>query len=199
MYCCGRGWIGRQKSLFFEATELNGAFKVRLDCREDHRGFFARTWCRQEFEEAGLNPNLVQANLSYNRSKGTLRGLHYQVEPYAEAKFIRCSRGSIYDVIVDLRKGSQTFMRWIGVELKAEDYTALYVPEGFAHGFQTLKDDTEALYYVSEFYTPLAERGIRYDDPAIGVTWPFEVGAISAVDESWPNFQPDRKEVSQAR
>jgi dTDP-4-dehydrorhamnose 3,5-epimerase len=175
--------------VIFTETELAGAFAVDLERREDDRGFFARAWCANEFTDHGLNPRLVQANLSFNDRKGTLRGMHFQREPAAEAKLIRCTRGSIFDVIVDLRPESPTFKRWVGVDLTAENRTALYVPEGFAHGYQTLKPDTETFYLVSEYYTPEAEGGVRWDDPAFGIEWPDPANAfLSEKDASWPDF-----------
>lgn len=179
--------------MIFTETRLPGAHVIDPQLRHDERGFFGRVWCRHEFAAHGLNPVLVQANISYNRKRGTLRGLHYQVPPHAEAKLIRCTRGAILDVIVDLRPDSATAGEWIGVELTADTRRMLYVPEGFAHGFQTLEDDTEVTYQVSEFYTPGAERGVRYDDPGLGVTWPLEVTAISEKDRTWPPLRlPDR-------
>lgn len=175
--------------MIFTETELPGAFVVDLERREDDRGFFARSWCANEFTDHGLNPRLVQANLSFNDRKGTLRGMHFQREPAAEAKLIRCTRGSIFDAIIDLRPESPTFKRWIGVELTAENRTALYVPEGFAHGYQTLEPDTETFYLVSEYYTPDAEGGVRWDDPAFGIEWPDPANAfLSEKDASWPDF-----------
>lgn len=175
--------------MIFTETELAGAFVVDLERREDDRGFFARAWCANEFTDHGLNPRLVQANLSFNDRKGTLRGMHFQREPAAEAKLIRCTRGSIFDAIVDLRPGSRTFKRWIGVELTAENRRALYVPEGFAHGYQTLEPDTETYYLVSEYYTPEAEGGVRWNDPAFGIEWPDPANPLlSEKDASWPDF-----------
>lgn len=174
--------------MIFTPMRLQGAYTIDLDKREDPRGFFARAWCAKEFEAHGLNPRVVQANLSYNKIRGTLRGLHYQIPPFGEAKVIRCTKGRLYDVIVDLRPGSPTYGKWIGVELSAETRTMLYVPELFAHGFQTLEDDTEALYLVSQVYAPGAERGIRYDDPAFRIVWPMAVHAISDKDRSWPDY-----------
>ncbi len=173
----------------FHTTKLKGACIIELDELRDERGFFARAWCSKEFEAQGLNPRIVQANLSFNEKKGTLRGMHYQVAPFAESKLIRCTRGALYDVIVDLRPGSETYRDWIGVELSAANHRLLYVPEGFAHGFQTLEDGTEAFYQVSEFYTPGAEQGLRYDDPAFGIEWPYPVSVISEKDASWPDYK----------
>jgi dTDP-4-dehydrorhamnose 3,5-epimerase len=175
--------------MIFNESELKGAFIIDLDPNEDERGFFARAWSQTEFESHGLNARIVQANLSYNKRRGTLRGLHCQAPPYEEAKLVRCFRGAIYDVIVDLRPGSPTHLEWIGVTLTAENRTMLYVPEGFAHGFQTLEDDTEVFYQVTQLYTPGAERGIRWDDPALGIQWPeVESRVISAKDQGWPRF-----------
>jgi dTDP-4-dehydrorhamnose 3,5-epimerase len=175
--------------VIFTPTELQGAVIVDLEKREDDRGFFARAWCRREFEDEGLTHRLVQCNLSYNHRRGTLRGLHYQAEPRAEVKLVRCTHGVIYDVIVDLRPRSATFMRWIGVELTAENGRMLYVPEGFAHGYQTLANGTEVFYQVSEFYTPEAERGLRWDDPAFAIEWPAANPRImSEKDRNWPDY-----------
>lgn len=175
--------------MIFTATELPGAVLVDLDTRDDERGFFARAWCRREFEENGLDPELVQCNVSYNHRNGTLRGMHFQVEPYGEVKLVRCTRGAVYDVIIDLRAGSPTYKKWIGVELTADNRRMLYVPEGFAHGYQTLADATEVFYQVSEFYSPDAERGLRWNDPAFAVEWPeADPRIISEKDQSWPDF-----------
>jgi dTDP-4-dehydrorhamnose 3,5-epimerase len=174
--------------MIFTETKLNGAYVIELDKKEDPRGFFARAWCAREFEEQGLSPRLVQANISYNIRRGTLRGMHYQMAPYGEAKVIRCIRGALYDVIIDLRRDSSTYMQWVGVELTAENRKMFYVPENFAHGFQTLTDDTEAFYLVSEFYAPGAERGIRWNDPTFGIEWPLEVAVISDKDANWTDF-----------
>lgn len=165
---------------------LGGAYLIDIDPRGDERGFFARAWCRREFEDHGLNADLKQANLSHNLHKGTLRGLHYQQAPHAETKLVRCFRGAIYDVVVDLRPDSDTYLQWAGAELTPDNMRALYVPEGFAHGFQTLADDTLVFYQVTAFYTPGAEGGLRYDDPAIGVEWPLSVSSISDKDAAWP-------------
>ena len=174
----------------FTETDLPGAFVVDLEPRQDDRGFFARAWCETEFAEHGLSTVVAQCNVSFSRKKGTLRGLHYQVAPHAEVKLVRCLRGALYDVIVDLRPASPTYRRWLGVELTAENRRMLYVPEGFAHGFQTLADDTEAFYQVSAAYAPDAERGVRWDDPAFAIEWPDAEGALmSEKDRSWPDFE----------
>ena len=177
--------------MLFTETELPGAFVIELDRRKDERGFFARAWCEEEFRAHGLDPRVSQCNVSFNERTGTLRGLHYQVEPHAEVKVVRCTRGSVYDVIVDLRPDSDTYTRWIGVELTAENRRLLYVPEGFAHGYVTLEPETETFYQVSVPYAPEAERGARWDDPAFGIEWP-EVGELvmSEKDRSWPEFRP---------
>jgi dTDP-4-dehydrorhamnose 3,5-epimerase len=170
----------------FIETKLAGAYVIEIEPIADERGFFARTWCRREFEAAGLPGNVVQANLSFNRMRGTLRGMHWQLAPHAEAKLVRCIRGSIYDVIVDLRETSPTYLQWLAVELSAEHRRMLLVPPHCAHGFQTLEDETEVFYHVTEFYTPEAECGARYNDPAFGIDWPLPVSVISKKDASWP-------------
>ncbi len=172
----------------FTETKLKGGFVIDIQKIEDDRGFFARGWCKNEFEEHGISSNLAQANLSFNRFKGTLRGLHYQASPHEEAKLVRCTKGGIFDVMVDLRKDSPTYGNWVGEELTAENHRMLLVPEGFAHGFQTLEDDTEVFYQVSEFYTPNAEQGARYDDPAFSIQWPLDVSVISDKDANWAAF-----------
>lgn len=174
--------------MHFSETRLKGAYLVDIEPREDARGFFARSWCRREFEERGLSPLLVQASVSYTRHIGTLRGMHYQAAPYAEAKLVRCTRGAIYQVVIDLRPTSATYRRWVGVELRARQYRMLYIPEGLAHGFQTLEDDVEVTYQMSEFHTPEAERGVRYDDPVFAVRWPLPVRTISDRDRTWPDY-----------
>lgn len=178
--------------MIFNETKLNGASIIEIEKLRDHRGFFARVWCQKEFEEHNLVSRIRQANVSYNKTKGTLRGMHYQVTPYEETKLVRCTKGSIYDVIIDLRPASPTYTQWFGVELTAGNYKMLYVPENFAHGFQTLENDTEVTYQVSQFYTPGSERGIRWDDPAFSIDWPIEVQVISDKDKSWPDFVHDQ-------
>ncbi len=175
--------------MIFKETPLKGAFVVELEPFHDERGFFARAFCRREFEAHGLKPEVAQSNLSFSRKRGTLRGMHYQVPPASETKFIRCTRGAIYDVIIDLRPDSPTYLQHYGVELSAENRRAIYVPELFAHGCQTLTDDTEIVYLVSEFYTPGCERGLRFDDPAFKIDWPLPVEVISEKDRSWPLFE----------
>ena len=167
-------------------TGLAGATVVDLERREDERGFFARTFCRAEFVEAGLVPVVEQANLSYNHRAGTLRGMHFQVEPATEAKLVRCTAGAVLDQIVDLRQDSPTYLQSFAVELTAGNRTALYVPPMFAHGYLTLTTDAEVVYQVSEAYQPGTERGLRHDDPALGLDWPVRVAVISDKDASWP-------------
>ncbi|MBX0328811.1 dTDP-4-dehydrorhamnose 3,5-epimerase [Oscillochloris sp. ZM17-4] len=174
--------------MFFTPTELVGAFIIDVQRFEDNRGFFARSWSPDDFESRGLSSHIAQMNLSYNRVKGTLRGMHFKHHPYAETKLVRCIRGAILDVIIDLRPESPSFKRWIGVELTDENRRALYVPEGFAHGFQTLVDDVEVMYQVSQPYMPSAEGGVRHNDPAFGITWPLEPTEMSPKDTQWPDF-----------
>jgi dTDP-4-dehydrorhamnose 3,5-epimerase len=173
----------------FHETKLRGAFIIDIQEFGDERGFFARAWCKREMQEHGLSVALAQANVSLSTKKGTMRGMHYQINPHEESKLVRCTRGSLYDVIVDLREDSPTFKDWIGVELTADNHRMLFVPEGFAHGFVTLEDDTEAYYMVTEFYTPGAEQGLRYNDPALGIEWPVTISVISDKDASWPDFE----------
>ena len=172
----------------FTETKLKGAFVIELEPIEDDRGFFARSWCQKEFAEHGLNPNLVQCNISFNRQRGTLRGMHYQAKPNEEAKLVRCTKGAIYDVIIDIRPESPTFKQWVAVELTAENRKMLYIPEGMAHGFQTLVDDTEVFYQMSEFYHPESARGIRWDDPMFRIDWVFDNSIISPKDRNYNEF-----------
>jgi dTDP-4-dehydrorhamnose 3,5-epimerase len=174
--------------MIFTETILKNAYVIELEKREDHRGFFARTWDKKEFEERNLNSNLVQCNVSFSKKCGTLRGMHYQKKPFEESKVIRCVKGKIFDVIIDLRSSSSTFKKWFGVELTEENYKMLYVPEGFAHGFQTLEDNSEIIYQVSEFYTPNSELGIHWNDHAFNITWPIEEKIITEKDNSWKVF-----------
>ena len=175
--------------MIFEETRLKGAYVVDPDLRYDSRGFFARTWCANEFENHGLNPRLVQCSISFNRSKGTLRGMHYQVAPFEEAKLVRCTMGAICDVIVDLRADSPTFRQHLAVTLSAENRKALYIPEKFAHGFLTLEDDTEVFYQMSEFYSAESARGFRWNDPGFGIRLPAPVTVISERDATYPDFR----------
>ncbi len=172
----------------FIPTRFQDAWLVEPERRNDDRGFFARTWCQREFEQRGLNPSLVQCSVSFNHRAGTLRGMHYQTDPYQEAKLVRCTQGRIYDVIVDLRERSKTFGKWQGFELSAQNRRSLYIPEGFAHGFQTIDPDTEVLYQMSEFFFDESARGFHHADPAIGIEWPLEVNSISDSDQNRPRF-----------
>ena len=173
-------------TLIFHEIPLKGAYLVELTPHVDDRGSFARMWCREDFAKQGLATDFVQGNASINPAAGTLRGMHYQEAPYAEVKLVRCLRGSIYDVIVDLRPSSPSYLDWYGVELSPSKLEMLYVPEGFAHGFITLKPDSEVNYLVSAAYAPGAGRGVRYDDPALGIKWPASVNRISQQDLGWP-------------
>ncbi len=174
--------------MIFTETKLRGVFIVDLEMLEDERGFFSRSWCRREFEAQGLVSDLAQCSISFNRRKGTLRGVHFQAAPYQEVKLVRCTSGAIYDVVVDLRRDSRTFRQWIAVELTADNHRMLYIPEGFGHGFQTLLDDTEVFYQMSEFYHPECARGVRWDDPTFGIQWPLPVPIMSERDRSHPDF-----------
>ena len=175
--------------MIFHETKLKDAIIVEPEKRKDERGFFARTFDEGEFEVHGLNPRVVQCNISFNKKNGTLRGMHYQVSPYAEAKLVRCTMGAMYDVIIDLRRDSPNFKQWLAVELTAENRKMIYVPEGLAHGFQTLMDDTEVCYQMSEFYHPESSRGVRWDDPAFGIEWPLAERILSMRDRRYPNFE----------
>jgi len=174
--------------MIFTETTLRGAFLIDIERHEDERGFFARSWCRREFEAHGLNPEIAQCNVSFNVRKGTLRGMHYQIEPSAEAKLVRCTRGALCDVIVDLRPDSPSFKQHVSEVLTAENRRMLFVPEGFAHGFLTLEDATEVLYQMSEYHVPERGRGFRWNDPAFGIAWPAEVVVISERDRDYPDF-----------
>lgn len=174
--------------MIFTETELKGAFILEVKKMEDERGFFGRSWCKREMEEHGLNGNVVQTNVSYNKVKGTFRGMHFQRAPHQETKLVRCTKGAILDVIIDLRPSSPTYKQWIGVELTEDNYKMLYVPEDFAHGFITLKDETEVTYQVTQFYTPGAEGGLRWNDPAFGMTLPITPTVISSKDAAWADF-----------
>lgn len=173
----------------FSPTSLAGTFEVEIETVPDERGFFARSWCQMDFQNQGLNPKLVQCSISFNSRRGTLRGMHYQVPPFAEAKLVRCTKGSIYDVALDLRPSSPTSKQWTGAELSAEKRNMLYVPEGCAHGFLTLEDETEVFYQMSEFYHPEAARGVRWNDPQFKIAWPGEVLVISERDRTYPDFR----------
>jgi dTDP-4-dehydrorhamnose 3,5-epimerase len=174
--------------LIFLETKLPGAFLIEAEKHEDERGFFARTFCEREFGAHGLNTSVVQCNLSFNKRKGILRGMHFQIAPFAEAKLVRCTAGSIYDVIIDLRPSSRTFKQHFAVELSAENRRMLYIPEEFAHGFQTLKDNSEVFYQMFQYYSAEHARGVRWDDPAFGIEWPPDERTIIDRDRNYPNF-----------
>ena len=170
----------------FNETSLPGVFHIDMQPIEDSRGYFSRFWCRKELQDHGLDFEVAQINTSFSASAGTLRGLHYQRDPYGEAKFVACTRGSVFDVAVDVRPNSPNYLQWFGIELTADNDRLLFIPAGFAHGYQVLEDSTKLLYLVSEFYTPDAEAGLRYDDPAIGIEWPQDVTSVSEKDTQWP-------------
>lgn len=174
--------------MIFTKTALDGAYIIEPEKRADDRGFFARIWCENEFKDHGLKTNLVQANMSRSNFKGTLRGMHYQLPPFAETKLVRCTKGGIFDVIIDIRKDSKTYKQWIGVELTEENHKMLYVPEGFAHGFLTLTDNAEATYLVTAFYNGEHERGLRYNDEAFAIKWPIAITNISDKDAHHVDF-----------
>ena len=178
--------------MIFTETPLKGAYLVSPERITDERGFFARSWCENEYRDVGLAPRIAQCSISYNRVKGTLRGMHYQVPPFEEDKLVRCTRGSIYDVIIDLHTDSKSFGKHFGVTLSAENRTMLQIPKGFAHGFLTLEDDTEIFYQMSEFYAPDCARGIRWNDPSFAIVWPGEVRILSGKDQSYPDFDPKK-------
>src|SRR5262245_57983104 len=174
----------------FTQTKLKGAFIIEPEKLEDERGFFARSWCEREAAAYGLNPKWVQCNISFNKQKATLRGMHYQSAPSEEAKLVRCTMGAIYDVIIDLRPKSSTFRQWLAAELSAENRRMLYIPEGFAHGFLTLDHSAEIFYQMSEFYAPGYAKGVRWSDPAFTIVWPTDICVISDKDRNYPDFRP---------
>ena len=176
--------------MIFRETPIPGAYLIDLDKKGDDRGFFARFYCTREFEKHGLSADIVQINTSLSADKGTLRGMHYQLPPAAETKIVRCIRGALWDVILDLRPDSPTLGKWFGAELTPENRTMMYVPKGFGHGFMTLEDDTEALYLVDEFYVPERERGVRWNDPKFGIEWPAEPVVLSEKDRDQRDFDP---------
>ena len=175
--------------MIFQKTKLPGVFEIHIEAKPDERGLFARTWCQEEFASQGLSARLVQCNLSFTTRAGTLRGMHYQVAPHEEAKLIRCTRGAIYDVVVDLRHHSPAYKDWVAVELTAEKRNMIYVPEGCAHGFLTLQDGTEVIYQMSEFWNQDSARGVRWNDPAFQISWPAKIEVISERDRTYPDFQ----------
>jgi dTDP-4-dehydrorhamnose 3,5-epimerase len=172
----------------FSPTVLAGAYVIDIEPVPDERGFFARSWCHEEFSRHGLNPDLAQCSISFSKKRGTLRGMHYQAAPHEETKVVRCTRGVIHDVILDLRPRSHTFRKWLAVELSADNHRMLYIPAGFAHGFQSLTDDTEVFYQISAPYHPASARGVRWDDPAFGIQWPAAERIISDRDRHYPDF-----------
>jgi len=177
--------------MIFTKIDLEGAFVIHIQRLEDERGFFARTFCQREFQEHGLNPNLVQCNISYNKTRGTMRGMHFQAAPYQEAKLVRCTQGAIQDVIIDIRPDSPTYLRHFSVDLTAEENNALYVPEGFAHGFLTLAPDTYVFYQMSEFHAPGWARGFRWNDRAFNIKWNGDINMISEKDAALPNYSEE--------
>lgn len=176
------------RSVIFAETEIKGAFVIEPEFLADERGFFTRSFCRNEFRDHGLETSIVQCNISYNKKKGTIRGMHYQVKPYEEAKIVSCTKGAIYDVLLDLRKDSETFSQWVGIELNDKNFTMLYAPKGCAHGFQTLKDDTIVYYQMTEFFHPECARGVRWDDPSFGIQWPDGDRIISEKDRQFAEY-----------
>jgi dTDP-4-dehydrorhamnose 3,5-epimerase len=172
----------------FTATKIHGAYIIDIERREDHRGFFARSWCQKEFEAHGLTTSFVQTNIGFSHTRGTLRGMHFQTSPYQEVKLARCTMGRIVDIIVDLRPVSPTHKQWLSIELTANNRTMLYVPEGCAHGYQTLEDNTEVVYDTSQFYAPQHATGVLYNDLAFGIEWPLPVAVISEADRNWPPY-----------
>jgi len=174
--------------MIFTETKIKGAFIVDIKPMEDERGFFARSWCQKDFEDAGLVSRVVQSNISLNHKKGTLRGMHFQLSPFEETKLVRCTRGAIVDVLVDLRPESPTHKQWVAVELTEDNHRMLYVPRRFGHGFQTLTDNAEVFYQVSQFYSAEHARGVRYNDPAFNISWPLPPAVMSKNDQTWPDY-----------
>jgi dTDP-4-dehydrorhamnose 3,5-epimerase len=175
--------------MLFQPTQLEGVWLIGPDCHHDSRGFFTRTWCRDELAALNLDIEIAQESISYNRERGTLRGLHFQCAPYEETKIVRCISGAVWDVIVDLRSGSATYLRWEAFELTADNMISLYIPKGFAHGFQSLTPHARISYRISTPYVPEAARGYRFDDPAFGITWPERITRVSERDREWPDFR----------
>jgi len=178
----------------FTETNLSGSFIIELEKIEDERGFFSRAWDRKKFEENKLNSKIIQCNISFNKKKGTIRGLHFQAEPYEEVKIVRCTKGKVFEVLVDLRSNSNTYKHWLGIKLNEQNHNIIYVPEGFALGFQTLEDNTELFYQMSQEYVPKYARGIRWDDPTINISWPLTPTIISKKDMELPLFLDQFKE-----
>lgn len=178
--------------MIFTRTKFADVVLIDIERKEDERGFFGRTFCRHELAEQGIDFNIAQSNISYNKTKGTLRGMHTQIAPFKEAKLVQCTRGSIYDVIIDMREKSATYCQWISTELSDKNKTILYIPQGFAHGFITLEDDTEVSYQMSEFYKPGYEKGFLWNDPFFRISWPMEPFVMSEKDKNYPLFQPEK-------
>jgi dTDP-4-dehydrorhamnose 3,5-epimerase len=174
--------------MIFVETELKGAYLIELEKIEDHRGFFARTWCQEEFSRHGLNSRLVQCSVSFNKRKGTLRGMHFQIPPYEEAKLVRCTQGAIHDVFIDLRRNSPTYKKHVSATLTSDNRRMLYIPEGFAHGFQTLADNTEVFYQMSQVFSADHARGVRWNDPVFSIVWPEDDRTILDRDQNYPDF-----------
>jgi dTDP-4-dehydrorhamnose 3,5-epimerase len=174
--------------MIFTVTPLAGAYLIDLKKITDERGFFARAWCRDTLKQQGLNPDQTQLNVGFSHKKGTLRGMHFQKAPHAEVKIVRCTRGAVFDVMVDLREGSATRGKWFGIELSQDNHQQLYIPEGFAHGYQTLADNCEIEYSTTHVYAAASASGVRHDDPAFGIQWPLPVTVISEPDRKWPDF-----------
>jgi dTDP-4-dehydrorhamnose 3,5-epimerase len=185
-----------QITMEFSATSISGAFEIQLSPREDERGIFTRLYCQKEFKFTGHTKNIVQVNHSVNRLKGTIRGLHFQYAPFSETKIIRCIRGRVFDVVVDLRKDSESFLKWQSVELSPDKYNAFCIPEGCAHGFQTLEPDSEMLYFHTEFFHPEAEGALRFDDPLLGIQWPLPPVNVSEKDKNYPLLDADFTGIS---
>jgi dTDP-4-dehydrorhamnose 3,5-epimerase len=182
--------------MIFQQTPLPGAYVIEPERKQDHRGFFARIFCKKELSERGLQSELSQSNVGFSHAKGTLRGLHFQLAHHSEVKIVRCPRGAIYDVIVDLRPDSPTHKQWFGIELTADNYNLIYVPRGFAQGYITLEDNTEIYYHTSEFFDAQSASGVRYNDDAFGIVWPIPVSVISKQDESWPDYSDRPTELN---
>jgi dTDP-4-dehydrorhamnose 3,5-epimerase len=185
--------------MLFTETKLKGAFIIQPEKFEDERGFFARTWCQREFATHGLNPGLAQCSVSFSHKRGTLRGMHYQIAPHEETKIVGCIKGAIYDVIIDLRHDSPTFTQWVGIELTSENRLMFYIPEGLAHGFQTLEDNTEVSYQISQFYAPEHARGVRWNDPVFAIRWPEDPSVLSDRDKNYPDFAGKRSATNEIR
>lgn len=192
----GTECVTREVALIFTETKLKGAYVIDIDRKEDTRGFFARAFCGEEFKKHGLKPIIAQMNIAHNRKKGTIRGMHFQYPPAAETKLVRCTRGAILDIIVDLRPDSPTYLQHISIELNADNQSALYVPERFAHGYQALQDNTDTSYVVGEFYTPSAEGGLMYDEPRLGLSWPLPVTVVSEKDQKFPRLDDIEVELN---